>query len=197
MRMAQIELALDPAPRLVLQFAGTVELIDRLPLGGDQQKLELVNQLDTFLLPAVAIAIVDMSQPVAVTAAQRRYNFLRQPTLRRKLIEPFERGFDRLMPRLNFLGLVGMALAAPDMGKSEHADHQGQQQALPDKRHEYDGKCEEEDQITIWKRLALSRHERDRQRRSERDANLTILIDREIARKSSRGRTRAARARAG
>jgi hypothetical protein len=45
MRLAQIELPLDPAPRLVLQLAAPKEIVDLLPLGGDQLKFDLIVKL--------------------------------------------------------------------------------------------------------------------------------------------------------
>ena len=42
MRLAQIELALNPATRLVLQLAVAVRSLIVLPLGCDQQQLDLV-----------------------------------------------------------------------------------------------------------------------------------------------------------
>jgi hypothetical protein len=37
-RLAQVELALDPAPHLVGELAAAIELIDPLPLGIDQRE---------------------------------------------------------------------------------------------------------------------------------------------------------------
>ena len=45
---AQVELSFNSAPRLVLQPALTIQLIDPLPLGRDQQKLDLVVKLAVF-----------------------------------------------------------------------------------------------------------------------------------------------------
>ena len=45
MRVAQIELPLDPAPRLVFQLAPTIAIVDRLSLPLNQLKLDLVVEL--------------------------------------------------------------------------------------------------------------------------------------------------------
>ena len=45
LRLAQVEFAFDPAPRLVGQHAGAEPLVDLLPLGGDQLELDLVVQI--------------------------------------------------------------------------------------------------------------------------------------------------------
>jgi hypothetical protein len=45
MRLAEIEFPLDPAPRLVLQFSALIEIVDLLPLGGNQLKFDLIVKL--------------------------------------------------------------------------------------------------------------------------------------------------------
>ena len=55
MRLAQIELSLDPAPRLVFQLAAAKELVDLVSLGGDQQTFDLVVKLTE---PSVAVVTV-------------------------------------------------------------------------------------------------------------------------------------------
>ncbi len=61
MRLTQIELPLDSATRLVLQHAAAKELVNALPFGGDQQKLDLVM---TFGELSVAVApVLDVLEP--------------------------------------------------------------------------------------------------------------------------------------
>jgi hypothetical protein len=43
MRIAQIELQLDPAPRFVLELATAIQIIDEVTLCGNQLVLDLVN----------------------------------------------------------------------------------------------------------------------------------------------------------
>src|ERR1700761_3475313 len=54
--LAQIELPLDPAPRLVFQVAVAVEIVDQLALGFDQSSLDLV--VDVGELAAGIVAVV-------------------------------------------------------------------------------------------------------------------------------------------
>ena len=56
MRVAQIELPLDAAPRFVLELAPAIKVVDQLPLGGDQRKLDLVVKLDELGMAIVAVA---------------------------------------------------------------------------------------------------------------------------------------------
>jgi hypothetical protein len=70
MRLAQIELPLDPAPRLVLQLPAPKEIVDLLPLGGDQLKFDLIVKLRE--LPVVLVTVVsvlDVFEPVALVGA--------------------------------------------------------------------------------------------------------------------------------
>ncbi len=54
--LAQIELALDPPPRLVLELAVAEEIVDVLPLGLDQQQLDIAVQIGELLVRGVAVA---------------------------------------------------------------------------------------------------------------------------------------------
>jgi hypothetical protein len=70
MRLAQIELPLDPAPRLVLQLTAPEEIVDLLPFGGDQLKFDLIVKLGE--LPVVVVTVVsvlDVFEPVALVGA--------------------------------------------------------------------------------------------------------------------------------
>ena len=42
LRFAQIEFPFDPAPRLILQLPLPIQVVDLLPLGGDQQTFNLI-----------------------------------------------------------------------------------------------------------------------------------------------------------
>ena len=56
MSFAQIKFPLDAASRLVLQFTAPIEIVNSLPLGGDQQALYFVMKLA--MLSAGAIASI-------------------------------------------------------------------------------------------------------------------------------------------
>src|SRR5882672_6560325 len=72
MRLAQVELAFDPAPRLVLELSGAKKLVDVLALRRDQQQLDLVVQLAVFPVGLIRAArAADMLEPFSVTGAQR------------------------------------------------------------------------------------------------------------------------------
>ncbi len=78
MCLAQIELPLDPASRLVLQPAAAKELVDPLSLGGDQRKFDLIVNLGKLSVAMVTIAsVLDVPEPVAVTGAERVHDVLR------------------------------------------------------------------------------------------------------------------------
>ena len=67
MCFTHVELALDPPPRFILQPAAAIELINLLPLGGEQQELNLVAKLDVLTVAVVAIASVfDVLEPITV-----------------------------------------------------------------------------------------------------------------------------------
>ena len=55
MRLAEIELALDPASRLVLELAATEQPVDVVALGRDQHELDVV--LQRAILPVGASAL--------------------------------------------------------------------------------------------------------------------------------------------
>ena len=57
MSFAQIKFPLDAAPRLVLQFTAPIEIVNSLPLGGDQQALYFVVKLSLFSAGAIASAV--------------------------------------------------------------------------------------------------------------------------------------------
>src|SRR3954468_18647328 len=77
--LAQIELTLDPPPRLVLELAAAEEIVDVLPLGLDQQELDIAVQLDQLLVRGVAIAaVLRMLEPLALMRMQRPHELPRQ-----------------------------------------------------------------------------------------------------------------------
>src|SRR5260370_7531302 len=132
MRLAQIELSLDPAPRLVLELAVAKQLVDLVSLGGDQLTFDLVVKLRELSVAVVAIAsALDVLEPVAVAGAQRVHDVLGQIAFRPELVEPLHRGFDRQPPRLELLPPVGVALSATRMSKAERMDTPRHGQPLP------------------------------------------------------------------
>src|ERR1700674_1755634 len=100
---------------------------------------------------------------------ERLNEVLREIAFRYNLAEPLDRSLDPLAPSLVLLGSVGVAFSTSRVGEAERADHPGQQQALADQRHQDDGKRQEEYQIAVGKRLAVSSYKRDRERCRERD----------------------------
>src|SRR6476659_467912 len=76
--LAQIEVALDPSPRLVLELTAAEEIVDVLPLGLDQQELNIAVQLDELLVRGVAIAaVLGMPEPLPLMRLQRSHELLR------------------------------------------------------------------------------------------------------------------------
>ena len=84
MRVAQIKLPLDPAPRLVFQLAATIAIVDRLSLRLNQLKLNLVVKVCELPATAAAVAsVLDMFQAVAVMRAERPNDFIRKLAITR------------------------------------------------------------------------------------------------------------------
>lgn len=122
----------EPSFRLI----AAIELINLLPLGGEQQKLDLVAKLNKLYAAVVPIAsVLDVLEPVTVMGADRLHDFVREMAFRHKLVEPFDRCLDRLSPSRVLLGSLGVAFPTPGMGEAERADHRGQHQALTHQRH--------------------------------------------------------------
>ena len=75
--LPQIKLTLDPSPRLVLELAAAEEIVDMLPLGLDQQELDIAVQLDELLVRGVAIAaVLGMPEPLPLMRMQRSHELL-------------------------------------------------------------------------------------------------------------------------
>src|SRR2546423_420291 len=84
MRLAQVELAFDPAPRLVLELAGSEKLVDVLAFGVDQEPLNVIVQLAVLSVAGAVVAfisVVDVPQPVPVLGAQRLNDIVREIAL--------------------------------------------------------------------------------------------------------------------
>src|SRR5260370_12395887 len=92
MRLAQIELPLDPAPRLVFELAAAKQLVDVVSLGRDQLDLDFVVNLGEPSVALVTIAaVLDVLEPLAVTGTKRAHEPLRQAAFRPELFEPLHR----------------------------------------------------------------------------------------------------------
>ena len=131
MCFAHIKLAFDPPPHLILELTPAKKLIDLLPLGGEQQKLNLVAKFNMLSVAVVTIdSILDVLEPVPVIGADRLHDFLRELAFCRKLGEPFYRCLDRLSPSHVLLGSLGVAFPTPCVGETERADHPRQDQTL-------------------------------------------------------------------
>src|SRR5438132_1281788 len=91
MRLAQIELPLDPAPRLVFELAAAKQLVDVRSFGGDQLELDfLVNLGEPSMALVTIAAVLDVLEPLAVTGTERANEPLRQAAFRPELVEPLD-----------------------------------------------------------------------------------------------------------
>src|SRR5579883_2189605 len=168
--LAQVELALDAAPRLVLELAVAEEIVDLLPLPFDEQQLDLVVQLAQPPMAVIAIAAVDdMLEAIMVVGAERPDEVRGQAALLGEPVETLDHRFDGPPPRLLLLDTILMALAAPGMGETQAADHPRQHQSLAHQRHQDHGEGEKEDEVAVGKRRSGGGGEGDRQRRRQRD----------------------------
>jgi len=137
---AQVELSFNSAPRLVLQPALAIELIDPLPLGRDQQKLDLVVKLAVFVTTVGPLmSVLEMLQSIRSWARSV------WTTSSGSCVRP-QAGPDARWPtRWRPLGRsvprpVGALLSFARMGEAERPDHGGQHQALAHQSHENDRK---------------------------------------------------------
>jgi hypothetical protein len=93
MSFAHIELPLDAAARLIIQFAIAKEVVDPLPLCGNELAFDFVVKLTVPFGSALAgTAIGYMSQTVLVLGACRFYYIWREVGFCRKLVESFNGG---------------------------------------------------------------------------------------------------------
>jgi hypothetical protein len=78
MGLAQVELALDPAPCPVLELTTDKEFVDVLAFGIDQQQFDFIVKSAVFSIGIVATALtVEMPEPVLVMVAQRSNHVFR------------------------------------------------------------------------------------------------------------------------
>ena len=78
MCLPQIQLSLDSSSRLVDQLAGTIEFVDALTFGGDQQGLDLVVQFGQLAVAILPVAsILNMPQAFSVDRSDRPYELIR------------------------------------------------------------------------------------------------------------------------
>ena len=135
LRLAQIELALDPAPCLVREIAGTKKVVDPRALGLDQLELDLVMKLGELSVAFVSVAVViRVPQPVTQVRTQRSHRVIRELALCRQTFERVERSRDPLPPGGAVFHSLAMALAPSGIGKAEGTDDARQQQALAHQR---------------------------------------------------------------
>ena len=113
-RLAHIEVPLDPATQLVLQFAGAIELVNARPLDRDQLSFQIVAKL-TELSRVLAGSVFYLLQSVFVQNANNCDRVRRELALRRKLIERQDRGFHSLGTRFVLLDEIVLALLASGM----------------------------------------------------------------------------------
>src|SRR5262249_47337665 len=131
MRLAQIELTLDAAPRLVVELAVAKQVVDVLAFRGDQLELDIVVDVRELAVPLCAVGpMVDVLEPVVVTGPERTHDVLCPFAFRLQLVEPADDGFDRLPAGPMFLGALGVALAPASVREPEHTDDPRQRQAL-------------------------------------------------------------------
>ena len=110
-RLAQIKLALDSPPRLVLELAAAPQFIYAPPFGGNEMKLDLIALLRAFLMAIVALASEFRElEPVCIVTAERLNGLLREIAFAGKRIESLNRRLDPLPARLVLFNCIGMAL---------------------------------------------------------------------------------------
>src|SRR5271170_7989733 len=131
---AQIEIALDAPPCLVLQLVIPIKLVDRLAFGRDQYEIDFVVKLAEFLVAALVAEMLHALEAAFQLAAKLANDVVRQSALLAQFIEARHRGMDRGFPRNEFFHPVGTAFAAARMVESERTDHEGKRQTLADQR---------------------------------------------------------------
>ena len=169
LRLAQVELVLDPAPRVVLQRALTHERVEVLPLRVDQAPLQVLGELgEAHLLIADTDPVVELAQPLDVVRAHGRDDLRGQLPSGLELLDAAQPRLDGETPARDLFRRLDAALLPPLHLESEPADHPRQGQALTDQGHDDHGEGEEQDQIAVRERIARRGRERDRERGRER-----------------------------
>jgi hypothetical protein len=121
--IAQIQIALDTPPWLVLELAGAVELIDTIALRLQQHHLDGLITARKLAVPILAIdALLGVCQASLVTRAQTAHLLLGQALLDAQLLEPLERCAYRLATRLVLRLALIMALVVARARQAEPAD---------------------------------------------------------------------------
>jgi hypothetical protein len=97
MRLTQIELALDPAPCLVLKLTAAKEFVDAPPFGSNQKKLDLITKLRALSMAImVVISILRVLEPVVVVRPEWLNDVLEEIAFGGKLIKALDRCLDPL-----------------------------------------------------------------------------------------------------
>ena len=141
MRVAQIKLPLDPAPRLIFQLATMIAIVDRLSLRLNQLKLNLVVKVCE--LPATAVAVtsvLDMFQ--AVTVMRRGSGRTVSSESWRPLANWSSRSIAASIARRRAATPSSPSAwrsRRPAWARPSGADHRGQHQPLSHQDHQYDG----------------------------------------------------------
>src|SRR5205085_1854338 len=136
-RLAQIELALDPAPRLVFDLAVAEQIVDVLALGCDQLELDLIVQVgELAVLSPLGASMLDMLEPVMMPESNRPHELLGPVALGLELVEALQDCLDRFSARVMLLRSVRVAFSPAGMCKPQRTDDPRQGQALADQRHE-------------------------------------------------------------
>src|SRR5262245_18159383 len=111
MRLTQIELSLDPAPRLILQLPAAPQFIVAPPFGSDQMKLELITLLRAFSMAVIAIASEFRElEPIRIVDPERLNGLLNEIAFGGKRIEALDRCLDSLPARLVLFDRVCVTL---------------------------------------------------------------------------------------
>ncbi len=129
LRLAKIELPFDVTSRFVRQLALAKKIVRPAPLGGDEQQLDLILELDVLLI-IIVVASPNMHEPFAMTRAQWFYNAFRKTPFCRKLVESLERRLDRLAPRYVLIRCCVAPLPTTYVSEAERPDDRWQQQPL-------------------------------------------------------------------
>src|SRR5262245_35615294 len=111
MRLTQIELALDPASRLILQLAAAPQFVYAPPFRSDQKKLDLVTLRGAFSMAVIAIASEFRElEPICVVDPKRLNDLLNEIAFGGKRIEAFDRCLDPLPARFVLFDRVCVTL---------------------------------------------------------------------------------------
>src|SRR5215211_2730303 len=164
-RLLQVELALEPAARLVGEASLAQKLVQELPFGLDQLQPQ-------FYLLFGALAVVrgrQLLQPAVIACPQLLQDVLGEIALLGEFLQALARTVECILAR-NVLGVrLSRALLDPAVRQAERTHHDRQEQAKADQGGDDDAERDEQNEVAVGKWLTIGQRERDRQCGSERD----------------------------